>query len=61
MRELIGDVTVYYPGKLAGRRDEVMTFATEMILEHKVTSDKMVKVFENKRHDLLAVVAKKEV
>ncbi|MBQ6403861.1 MAG: hypothetical protein IJI27_08145 [Oscillospiraceae bacterium] len=60
MRELIGDVTVYYPGKLADRRDEVITFAAEMIIEHKVTSEKMVKVFENKRHELMAVVARKE-
>lgn len=60
MREQIGDMTVYYPGKLEGRRDEVIAFATEMIIEHRIKDDKMVKVFETKRHELAAVVAKKE-
>lgn len=57
MRELVG---VYYPQKLASRRDEVLAFATELIAERKVKAEKMVKVFENKRHDFMAVVARKE-
>lgn len=58
MREKIRGVDVYYPGKLENRRDEVIDLANSLIGNEDDMVSKMVKVFENKRHDLVAVVAR---
>lgn len=58
MIEIIQDIKVYYPNKLQSRRTEVVDFAKELISENK--NCYQIKIWENKRHDLMGKILKKK-